>query len=429
MRTWKPPANLVTPGASAGREIGITCRFIAPVFGGGVDPKQPDPVTPVRVPSIRGQLRFWWRATHADLSLSELRRREELIFGGVHGDKPTPSAVAVTVTKQPSRPRRLEVFVRGNAFELVHKSLTALAYGAFPLRGSAPERAHDALFIYEAPFEISLRFRPVAGLQVEDEVRRALWAWLHFGGLGGRTRRGFGALELVSARGWELPSIEAGWPTERRRDEVEWPVLPRSAGEVGRAPRKLANGRDAQERLLDLLRRMRQGDLGRKPNQPRPGRSYWPEPDALRKVHGITSGRHSTPIHSPRIDKFPRAAFGTPIIFQFKTEPGEREPLDTTLVPTARVEGKVTPLHRLASSLVLRPHAVGDGAYEAMAVRLVHPAPHGWGLLEKLEKNNLKARVQASLDPAEAQRITPLQAGGRSHPDPVAAYLALLPTI
>ncbi len=425
MRTWNSvkmvPWN--TPGKSdKTRRIGLTCRFISPVFGGGVDPKKPDPVTPVRVPSIRGQLRFWWRATHADLSLRELRERETRIFGGVHGDEPVASPLVIQVARQPRPPQSLAVFQNGNAFNKAPGITEALAYGAFPLRGLDAAKIHDTLSVYTDSFDLELSFPE----RDAPEIHRALWAWLHFGGLGGRVRRGFGAIELEKATGWALPSIQEGWPGGQQHPEATWATLGALQDCVVVAKRPYGNGREAQEALLGLMRRMRQGDLGRKPNQPRPGRSYWPEPDAIRNLYRMTGGRHGTPIHNPRIEKFPRARFGAPIIFHFQTPPGEREPPDTTLVPTLR--DKKDPLSRLASPLILRPHANGKGGYEALALKLHHRRPDGWALLER---NRVKeSGLQTKLTPEEAARIIPLSENlSPPQTDAVAAYLARLKTL
>ncbi|MFZ4701399.1 MAG: type III-B CRISPR module RAMP protein Cmr1, partial [Candidatus Methylumidiphilus sp.] len=34
---------------------------LTPIYGGGTEAGVPDQILPVRVASIRGQLRFWWR--------------------------------------------------------------------------------------------------------------------------------------------------------------------------------------------------------------------------------------------------------------------------------------------------------------------------------------------------------------------------------
>jgi CRISPR-associated protein Cmr1 len=426
MRTWKKPegwdasldAKAPRQGGRATEQvIRLTCKLITPVMGGGVVPKKFDPQTPIRVPSIRGQLRFWWRATHRELSLEDLRERESKLFGGVHGKVAQPSAVTLHVLAQPGLPQKRPVFQDGDAFKLHLKASEALAYGAFPLRGLDAAKVHDVLWEYREPFTLELRFPA----QHRGELERALWAWLHFGGLGARTRRGFGAVELVQTTDFQLESLEDGW---RRlgTGQPQWPVLP-AFGETRRWRRgnPLDKADAAHEQLLRLLRLIRQGEEGRTPRQPRPGRSFWPEPDALRRIYRITQGPHAKPIHDPHIDVFPRAAFGAPIIFHFKTERGgPPEPTDSTLVPaTERGE----PLGRFASRLILRPHAEG-GRYRPLAVALDHPKPGSWALLERTRTKERKLRVE--LEPAEAARIKSLQVDGATYRDPIEAYLARL---
>lgn len=53
------------------------CQTITPMFLHGADGKTPE----LRAPSIKGGLRFWWRALHGHLDLSQLKEEEALIFG------------------------------------------------------------------------------------------------------------------------------------------------------------------------------------------------------------------------------------------------------------------------------------------------------------------------------------------------------------
>lgn len=57
-------------------------EVITPMFG-GVFPGETDTVTPVRASSIRGQLRFWWRATIGAkcTDIDDLAKREGAIWG------------------------------------------------------------------------------------------------------------------------------------------------------------------------------------------------------------------------------------------------------------------------------------------------------------------------------------------------------------
>ncbi|HUT44229.1 MAG TPA: type III-B CRISPR module RAMP protein Cmr1 [Desulfobacterales bacterium] len=58
-------------------------EIVTPLFLGGADPQQAE----LRVPSIKGALRFWWRALHPHFSLAELKKHEAEIFGDAGDSK------------------------------------------------------------------------------------------------------------------------------------------------------------------------------------------------------------------------------------------------------------------------------------------------------------------------------------------------------
>lgn len=55
----------------------LEVEVITPLFLGGSDPKKAE----LRVPSIKGALRFWWRAINPHLSLKDLSQQESELFG------------------------------------------------------------------------------------------------------------------------------------------------------------------------------------------------------------------------------------------------------------------------------------------------------------------------------------------------------------
>ncbi|HEU0087527.1 MAG TPA: type III-B CRISPR module RAMP protein Cmr1 [Pseudonocardiaceae bacterium] len=77
--------------------IRLTLAVRTPLFSGD------DPVvegTPVRVPSIRGALRYWFRAVaagHGVSDLTQLWADEQAVFGSTK----TPSAIGLRVPRQP----------------------------------------------------------------------------------------------------------------------------------------------------------------------------------------------------------------------------------------------------------------------------------------------------------------------------------------
>src|SRR5690348_3068260 len=82
-------------------------ELITPLFGGGVEPGVNDEVTPISGKAIRGQLRFWWRATRGqfggdDEGLRKMKECEDLIWGAASTpDKPRPSVVDIEVILGP----------------------------------------------------------------------------------------------------------------------------------------------------------------------------------------------------------------------------------------------------------------------------------------------------------------------------------------
>jgi len=345
-----------------------TYRFLTPVFGGGVrvdgQHKRNDDVTPIRVPSIRGQLRFWWRACNPQkcTDSKKLWQSEEAVFGST--TKPSP--LSLSIVKDPEK--AIDVPVLKDQFGVVN-DLHGRAYGAFSLRDTVSGTDHGVLHDHRGDWTIALSY-PEA---IADDVEAAFWAWSHFGGLGGRTRRGFGAIAEVGRSSGELATIDVGWRRYVKEVVVSWPHLPPFNGRRLRSKAGKWNGAEAQEFLLATMRRLRQGDIGRRreaddvPGR-HPGRSYWPEPDTIRKLTGARSPDHSKPV--TQVDAFPRAAFGMPIIFHFKDR---RDPQQTMLVPQVNGDTK----GRLASSLIVRPHRAPDGLIEALALALAHPAPTG----------------------------------------------------
>lgn len=60
------------------KTITFACETITPMFLSGADGQTPE----LRPPSIKGALRFWWRAMNGDLKLKDLKEQEAMIFGG-----------------------------------------------------------------------------------------------------------------------------------------------------------------------------------------------------------------------------------------------------------------------------------------------------------------------------------------------------------
>lgn len=357
-----------------------TLQFVTPLFGGGVDlseaskahVKLQDPVTLVRGASLRGQLRFWWRhACAAGLADNQRREREALLWGWAStSDRPRKGLVSIAVDgRKAVRVREHEVYDR-NAPKRALRGEDDLGYGAFPLQPASGQGAVPGTLAEVAgTFEVTLRLRLPAGelehaareawelprgnaaallASLGDEVERTWLAFLTFGGLGGRTRRGFGSVRPTGGSCADLSS-------ENVVERLGWTKQVRYTAE------SRDNALGAQKLALGKLRSFRQGEgVGRNPGQAdRPGRSRWPEADTIRTMSGASAPAHRQPITSAC--GFPRAAFGLPILVQFKDK-NLGDPDTTTIKPAGR--------ERLASPLLLAPVKQLDGRWHGAALLL-----------------------------------------------------------
>ena len=348
-----------TARSSTGAEWVTRCKLITPMFGGGVTPGEVDREMPIRASALRGQLRFWWRLLYrADRKPSDLFDVESDLWGGISSKGPQASRVTLQVKGAPA----------GN--QLVAKSeLANSSPPGLPAYGLILDRGEDPVLLKSGyDFDLMLRFRQTVTHQREDrwkEVLEALRWWASFGGVGARTRRGFGAVKV------ESDDVELKPVTDEE-------VKARGGWMVSGQPE--SNAIKAWRDAVNMLQRFRQGpDVGRKRGQGnRPGRSRWPEPNAIRRA----AGRHA-PKHEPEHRAkgfYPRAAFGLPIVFHFKDR---EDPPDQVLNPDGH--------DRMASPLILRPWFDGQ-RYRPVALLLP-----GW-------KERLSVSVR--LDPADAKAKT-----------------------
>ncbi|MBA4192334.1 MAG: type III-B CRISPR module RAMP protein Cmr1 [Planctomycetaceae bacterium] len=354
-------------------------ELATPLFGGGVQARQNDEAHPIRESSIRGQLRFWWRATRGRScpSLEALWQREEEVFGSTE----FPSPLRVDVDRAGEKPPQ---FAPAGDF----RQGTPEGYALFALQQG------DRVIREGLKFRVKLSWLPVEQLRLQraaqnaslvkakrpqlpteiaditDDLRDAVWAWVNFGGIGGRTRRGCGSLRcarLAPGTAADIPdwfraaTARFGSPTV---SPVLWPVL---HDQLVYHPTE-ATSVDAWLRAMRLFRDFRQGeDVGRNrrgAGSNRPGRSRFPEPETIREALKRRSPKHPRLPQIPN-DAFPRAEFGLPIVFQFQG--GEVDP--TVLYP--RVGGEQP--ERMASPLILKSLCLANGKAVPVIVRLAIP--------------------------------------------------------
>jgi CRISPR-associated protein Cmr1 len=421
-----------------GRRIALVTQtrsyeLITPLFGGGAEPGRADSDMVIRGSGIRGQLRFWWRACRGGRfagDLREMKKAEDMLWGATSTpEKPRPSQVEVLVkTTEPGMP--LQPFVlrlRDNRAPVARADEgVAPPYVAFPLQPKEEDIRRNRMntiihpVMDDVKFDLTITFPE----SQRAEVEAALWAWETFGGVGGRTRRGFGALKLAAVDGKRVQSprtedVKSAIQEGLRKHVTggEWadgvPHLS-TQSKMAISPNH-SDPKKAWKHLVEKLSRFRQ-QRNRGADSPRPGRSQWPEPDEIRRLTGSRSSMHAHELSIVR--KFPRAAFGLPIVFHFKDwKYGDP--------PTATLEGSADRCKRLASPLVLRPLACEGGSAVGLAMILegtsVAQIPDGL-VVKESDGERREHRVEASLTTEEAAQIRPL----RGKPDTLDAFLKFL---
>lgn len=395
---FDPPEVGLREDASRKRLV-LGYRLLTPLFGGGPQPGRCDPLTAVRTATIAGQLRFWWRACRAAAypDLGALKAAEDSLWGSTTVRSQVMLEVRRTQAGQARKPFTLQP---GKNFPAAHADV-APAYAAFPLQPNSKNPEEKTLQC-GVEFELVVTY-PAAS---EADIRAALWAWSTFGGVGARTRKGFGALAQISENGQAITHPSSRDLVGRLREELKHhlvvtgkpiPGVPRLEPAMILVPTKVAPGpgtaHKAWSKLIECYRGFRQA---RRPGTPpKPGRSYWPEPDAIRRQTGQADPNHRTPVC--KVDRYPRGAFGLPIIFHFKDR---GDPGDCTL------QG---PNHdRRASPLILRPLLCSDGSVGLAAVLKPWGGPPGGYVLSSGRSD---VAVRADLDGvavADLQPVKPL---------------------
>ncbi len=344
-------------------------ELITPLFGGGVEGGVNDPVTPIRASNIRGHLRFWWRATRGGTAdsnltneqrLADMKQREAVIWGSASTRYGTggPSKVQIVV----------EVMNNGKEFKATDQNgyitnignpKSIYSYVTFPLK----ELGSKAIIQESIKFNLKITYK----FDQKIDVHAALWAWETFGGIGARTRRGFGALSNNEALLTALPHTKdevESWLKENLNFYVVnglWPkgvpFLPKVSSLkrlkiiIGKSQVSNPVVGDTTKALwltmINCLKDFRQARTHRF------GRSKWPEPDTIRRITNqfLNENKLHKPIHPIR--NFPRAAFGLPIVIKFKDDkesnPNFRNPdPDKTTIQLSFAD-------RLSSPLIIRP--------------------------------------------------------------------------
>ncbi len=392
------------------KDICVTLRVVTPILGGAPHLREIDDVDGVRVPTIRGHLRFWWRALHGHrfATARDLYAAEAALWGRATGHETTDGGSARSSVE-------VRVSVRFESLAQATEDTSELRpgsphfYALWPTRatgGGSPASRRSPGITFE------LRLRTPADR--EADVRASVCAWVLFGGYGSRTRRGVGSLSVANgeASKW-LPqhataqAINELFGRDIFQAAVEpsssLPLLAGAALYVGK--RAQSDAEAAWTEALEWLREFRQGpksgaaNSAREPgsDSSRPGISNWPEADKVRQLSQPSRGlTWAHPPHHNATPAWPRAGFGLPIIGQFQkkdrkkqfwSDNGKTEPEAFELT---WMDGSGT-RDRLASPLIVKSLPLADGKFVPCALWFHRAYPNGKVVLKDRERRERSA--------------------------------------
>lgn len=160
------------------------CEVVTPLFLGGANPKEAE----LRAPPVKAAMRFWWRALYEGGNIEQMAKEEAAIFGS------TDKKAAVSVQLSPGMaklvandlPRGWPVPVDGKKF-----SAYIIEYLAFGLLDPKQKPKY-----IKKHFEEKSRFKIIVTFpkHAENDVVSAMKSLVSFGGLGARSRNGFGSI-------------------------------------------------------------------------------------------------------------------------------------------------------------------------------------------------------------------------------------------
>ena len=370
-------------------EISVRIEVVTPILGGAASLRTVDDIDVIRAATVRGQLRFWWRALNGHLHESSegLHARESALWGRAAEVEGGRSAVELRVAvEQTGTPDSSDI----RLYDSKEGKATPGAYALWPAREekkenrpTVPRRTPGTRFLLTLT-------APSADIK---EVQNVVRAWLLFGGYGSRTRRGLGSFRVLDVPKAWLPNAVTRQEFERLFGRDVFAVPGRSANDVpwfAGAALHVAHARKdavtAWTTALEWLKEFRQGtggNRGGRAREPgvgnRPSISNWPEADKIRSLAGKTKA------HPPRHNStpaWPRAGFGLPIIgqFQSKARDGSRlaEPGSFELRwhgPNPNEPGKIVEHERLASPVIVKAMPLANGEFVPIALWLNRACP------------------------------------------------------
>lgn len=177
-------------------------HVVTPLFMSGSDRFRAE----LRVPSIKGVLRFWWRALALGnlSSVSKVREEESRIFGSA-GNDVGQAKVHLRLNLPENVVQYKDLILKYADGEPVGPGARYLGYGVVEAVPSKKRNTREGQILRSClkyPFEGTLSLLIKNGTSSDDvkSIESAIVAMGLFGGLGSRSRKGYGSFNLAELK-------------------------------------------------------------------------------------------------------------------------------------------------------------------------------------------------------------------------------------
>ncbi len=213
------------------KSITFHCEVITPMFLAGADGQTPE----LRPPSIKGAMRFWWRAMNGDLvtkingkwDYSKLKEEEAKLFGGSYKEEGKEvskrSNLNITISKK-KKIKTAQISLTPH-HRVEYCSANKQNCFNFNKNTKTCVKAKKQTGVFWE-FDLLLFFNEFA-IKEQDLIKLVKVMFL-LGGLGKRSRRGFGSIVLKHDK-WEwfnnIDEVEKFISAINTNNNVNYPVI------------------------------------------------------------------------------------------------------------------------------------------------------------------------------------------------------------
>lgn len=189
------------------RSVKLRMKVVSPMFMAGAEPRgEPE----LRPPSLRGALRYWLRALLGAAGLQRVQKFERRLFGFAGDEDAVAGAVSIRIEPTYSLPKQ--------GFTELTRGRQGLAYLWFAARATKKEAERKAI-LPGAEFLLHLSAPRSADPQRDLlQTLAVLKVATLLGGVGNRSRRFAGAIQVLEVADGDLPQCN---PAVRARSAEE----------------------------------------------------------------------------------------------------------------------------------------------------------------------------------------------------------------